>query len=91
MPSSVVDATLIGDLNQLRLSDARIKRAAQGVTGFESWRWLNEGVAADLFFSPPLERSDEAHDFQIRTNLGRESRTVDLFGAGCSELDLIYS
>jgi phosphoserine phosphatase len=53
MPSSIV-ATLIADPDRLRLSDARIERAAQGVAGFESWRWLDEGVAADLFFDAPL-------------------------------------
>ena len=52
MPSSVV-ATLIADRDQLRLRDVHTKCAAQGATGFESWRWLNEGVAAD-FFSAPL-------------------------------------
>ncbi len=55
MPPSVVVATLIADPDQLRLSDAHIQRAAQGAAGFESWRWLNEGVAADLVFSTPLE------------------------------------
>jgi phosphoserine phosphatase len=55
VPSSAVVATLIANPDQLRLSDAHIKRAAQGVAGFESWRWLSEGVAADLFFSAPLE------------------------------------
>ena len=54
MPSSAVVATLIANPDRLRLSDARIKRAAQGVAGFESWRWLDEGVAADLFFEAPL-------------------------------------
>ncbi len=54
MPSSAVVATLIANPDRLRLSDARINRAAQGVTGFQSWRWLDEGVAADLFFEAPL-------------------------------------
>ena len=57
MPSSAVVATLIANPDRLRLSDAHIKRAAQGVAGFESWRWLDEGVAADLFFRPRLRRS----------------------------------
>ena len=62
MPSSVVVATLIADPDQLRLSDAHIQRSAQGAAGFESWRWLNEGVAADLFFSTPLETIRAALD-----------------------------
>jgi phosphoserine phosphatase len=55
MPPSAVVATLIANPDRLRLSDAHIERAAQGVAGFESWRWLDEGVAADLFFEAPLE------------------------------------
>jgi phosphoserine phosphatase len=55
MPSSAVVATLIADPRSLRLSDARIARLAQGVSGFDSQRWLDEGVAADLLFSAPLE------------------------------------
>src|SRR5579863_3120436 len=50
MPSSAVVATLIADPATMRLSDARIARAAQGVAGFGGWRWLDEGVAADLVF-----------------------------------------
>jgi hypothetical protein len=45
----------IADPDQLRPSDAYIKRAAQGVAGFDSWRRFDGGVAADLFFSAPLE------------------------------------
>jgi phosphoserine phosphatase len=55
MPSSAVVATLIADPRSLRLSDARIARLAQGVSGFDSQRWLDEGVAADLLFSAPLD------------------------------------
>ena len=54
MPSAVV-ATLIADPARLRLSDARIARLKQGVDGSDSQRWLDEGVAADLFFSAPLD------------------------------------
>jgi phosphoserine phosphatase len=54
MPSSAVVATLIANPDRLRLSDAHITQAAQGVAGFESWRWLDEGAAADLFFTAPL-------------------------------------
>jgi phosphoserine phosphatase len=55
MPSSAVVATLIVDPVTARLSDARIARLAQGVSGFDSWRWLDEGVAADLAFTAPLD------------------------------------
>jgi phosphoserine phosphatase len=55
MPSSAIVATLIADPAALRLSDARIARLAQGLGGFDSWRWLGEGVAADLIFTAPLD------------------------------------
>ena len=55
MPSSAVVATLIADPRSIRLSDAHIARLKQGVGGLDSQRWLDEGVAADLFFSAPLD------------------------------------
>jgi phosphoserine phosphatase len=55
MKSSAVVATLIADPRSIRLSDAHIARLAQGVGGFDSQRWLDEGVAADLLFSAPLD------------------------------------
>ena len=55
MPLSAVVATLIADPVRLRLSDAHIARVAQGVGGFDSQRWLDEGVAADLHFNAPLD------------------------------------
>ncbi len=55
MKSSAVVATLIADPRSIRLSDADIARLAQGVGGFDSQRWLDEGVAADLLFSAPLD------------------------------------
>jgi phosphoserine phosphatase len=55
MPSSAVVATLIVDPRSMRLSDAHIARLAQAVGGFEQWRWLEDGVAADLLFSAPLD------------------------------------
>jgi phosphoserine phosphatase len=55
MKSSAVVATLIADPRSIRLSDAHIARLAQGVGGFDSQRWLDEGVAADLVFSAPLD------------------------------------
>jgi phosphoserine phosphatase len=54
MPPPVV-ATLIADPDRAPLSDARIERAAQGMEGFESWRWLADGVAADLLFRASLD------------------------------------
>ena len=55
MPSSAVVATLIADPRSMRLSDAHIAHLAQAVGGFEQWRWLEDGVAADLLFSAPLD------------------------------------
>ncbi len=55
MKSSAVVATLIADPRSIRLSDAHIARLAQGVGGFDSQRWLDEGVAADLLFTAPLD------------------------------------
>jgi phosphoserine phosphatase len=55
MPSSAVVATLIADPHSMRLSDAHIAHLTQGVGGFDSQRWLDEGVAADVVFSAPLE------------------------------------
>ena len=55
MQSSAVVATLIADPRSIRLSDAHIARLAQGVGGFDSQRWLDEGVAADLLFTAPLD------------------------------------
>jgi phosphoserine phosphatase len=55
MPSPTVVATLIVDPRSIRLSDAHIARLAQAVGGFESQRWLDEGLAADLLFGAPLD------------------------------------
>ena len=49
MPQSLV-ATLIADPNKTGLSDAAIQRFAQALPGFVASRWLDRGVAADLFF-----------------------------------------
>ncbi len=51
LSSAVVVATLVANPATAQLSDARIVRSAQGVAGFDQWRWLDEGVAADLFFN----------------------------------------
>jgi phosphoserine phosphatase len=55
MPSSLVVATLIADPRSVRLSDARLAPLKQGVGGFDSRQWLDEGVAADLRFAAPLD------------------------------------
>ena len=55
MPPSAVVATLIANPRSMRLSDAHLARLRQGVGGFDSHRWLDEGAAADLFFTAPLE------------------------------------
>jgi phosphoserine phosphatase len=55
MPSSVVVATLIAAPGSIRLSDARLARLAQGVGAFDARHWLDEGVAADLLFTAPLD------------------------------------
>jgi len=55
MPPFAVVATLIADPRSMRLSDAHIARLAQGVSGFDSQRWLDKGVAADLVFVAPLD------------------------------------
>jgi phosphoserine phosphatase len=49
MPQSLV-ATFVADPNKTGLSDAAIERFAQALPGFASSRWLDRGIAADLFF-----------------------------------------
>src|ERR1700730_3469904 len=55
MPALV--ATLVADPAKAPLSDARIDEIAQDTEGFERWRWLDEGVAADLFFDADLPKT----------------------------------
>jgi phosphoserine phosphatase len=43
-------ATLIADPPKTVLSDAAIARVAQGLPSFASSRWLDPGIAADVFF-----------------------------------------
>lgn len=50
MPSQTFVATLVANPSHLALSDALIARAAQALPGSSSVRWLDPGVAADLFF-----------------------------------------
>jgi phosphoserine phosphatase len=47
-------ATLVADPGQTRLRDAGIARIAQAAPGLERWRWLDEGVTADLFLAAGL-------------------------------------
>jgi phosphoserine phosphatase len=51
MPSQTFVATLVANPLHFALSDALIARAAQALRDIESWRWLDQNVAADLFFS----------------------------------------
>jgi phosphoserine phosphatase len=50
MPSPAFVATLVVDPARPTLSDASIARAAQALPGFVESRWLDIGVAADLYF-----------------------------------------
>ncbi len=50
MKSAACVATLVANPRDGALSDALIARAAQALTGFVASRWLDPGVAADLFF-----------------------------------------
>ena len=85
MPSSAIVATLIADPRSTRLSDAHIARLAQGVGGFERWRWLDEGVAADLVFAGAFEPkraaleaafADQPVDVIVQPLAGREKRLL---------------
>ena len=50
MPSPAFVATLVVDPAQSKLSDAFLARAAQVLPGFAGSRWLDPGVALDLYF-----------------------------------------
>ena len=43
-------ATLVADPARPTLSDAFVERAAQALPGFVCCRWLDPGIAVDLFF-----------------------------------------
>jgi phosphoserine phosphatase len=53
--SSVLVATLVADSSKAPLTEATVDRAAQALNGIERRRWLDEGVAADLFFTGDLK------------------------------------
>jgi phosphoserine phosphatase len=50
MPPHTLVATLVANPLNAALSDALIARAAQALPNFAGAEWLDEGVAADLFF-----------------------------------------
>jgi phosphoserine phosphatase len=52
-------ATLVANPGHFALSDALIARAAQALPGFASTQWLDQSIAADLFF----EADDSALPF----------------------------
>jgi phosphoserine phosphatase len=58
MPALV--ATLVANPAQAPLSEARIARIAQAAAGFEGWRWLDAGVAADLILTGELSEARAA-------------------------------
>jgi phosphoserine phosphatase len=83
MPDLV--ATLVADPSKVRLSDAGIAETAQGVAGFERWRWLDEGAAADLFVNADLSQTraaletvlrDDPVDVIVQPAAGREKRLL---------------
>jgi phosphoserine phosphatase len=83
MPDLV--ATLVADPSKVRLSDAGITETAQGVAGFERWRWLDEGAAADLFVNADLSQTraaletvlrDDPVDVIVQPAAGREKRLL---------------
>jgi len=56
MPSPAFVATLVSDPRRATLSDAFITRAAQVLPGFVASRWLDPGIAADLYFDGARDR-----------------------------------
>ncbi len=82
---SALVVTLVADPAEIRLTDAGIAGIAQATPGFERWRWLDEGVAADLFFeaelAPARARLATALDGQpidaiVQPAQGREKRLL---------------
>jgi phosphoserine phosphatase len=78
-------ATLVADAAETRLSEAGIAEIAQGVAGFERWRWLDEGAAADLFINGDLSETraaletvlrDDPVDVIVQPAAGREKRLL---------------
>ena len=51
---SALVVTLVANPAEIRLSDEGIAGIAQAAPGFERWRWLDLGVAADLFIEGEL-------------------------------------
>jgi phosphoserine phosphatase len=64
MPSPAFVATLIADRGRADLGDALLARATQALPGFIANRWLDPGVAADLYFDGPRgDLADVAAEF----------------------------
>ncbi len=55
MQSAAYVVTLVGNPEELALSDALIARVAQVLPGFAGSRWLAKGVAADLFHDGAID------------------------------------
>jgi phosphoserine phosphatase len=68
MPSQTFVATLVANPLNFALSDALIARAAQALPDLASWRWLDQNVAADLFFSGDEDSLSMTHE-RLRAEL----------------------
>jgi phosphoserine phosphatase len=55
MPSPAIVATLVVDPARSKLSDAFLARAAQALSGFGGSRWLDPGIALDLYFDGDVD------------------------------------
>jgi len=86
MSQPVFVATLVANPQNSALSDAAIARTAQALGGLVSSRWLDPGVAADVFFEARDLQSararakaparDEAVDIIIQLAAGREKKLL---------------
>jgi phosphoserine phosphatase len=85
MTSPATVATLIANPAQMRLSDAAITLAAQGAPGYAGFAWLDEGIAADLFFDAPARATraalasalaDEPFDVVVQPAADRSKRLL---------------
>ncbi len=83
MPALV--ATIVADPARTRFSDAELLRLAQAAAGYEGRMWLDEGVAADLFFAADLPETraalesalaEEAADVIVQPAEGRAKRLL---------------
>jgi len=83
MPALV--ATVVADPARTRLTDAGLEKIAQAAPGYEGRAWLDEGVAADLFFQGDLPGTrvaleaavaDTAADVIVQPSRGRTKRLL---------------